>query len=430
MDRRGASGVSLDGSTGAPGAARVLWVTDEAPDRELSGGSIRQSYLFEALASAYPTDLLIAGATVGEDARALAKNVTELQTRTAPWTAHPIGRRALSLGISFGSPYPLAAYPAFPARRALARELRERSHRYDLVCVEHASLAPLIPVTRSGRWMITFHHLLSGMIGSEATLAPGRRQRWYRERDERKAQTLERRAVESYDVSIVCSEEDATALAATAGPGAAARIAVVPNGVSTSQYKATPVPSEPAVLFPGYFGYAPNSDGARWFCAEVWPRVRRLVPDATLVLAGRRPTPEVVALGELPSVSVHPDVPSMLPYFRSARAVIVPLRVGTGTRLKALEGMASGRPVIGTTTGLSGLGITDGVQARIADDPAAMADALAEVLRDDALAESLATAGRALVEQRFDWARIGAQLVELAAEALSADRYTASIASR
>lgn len=408
--------------TGAPGAGRVLWVTDEAPDRMLSGGSIRQSHLFEALASAYPTDLLIAGALVGDEVRALAEHVTELQTRLAPWTAHPVGRRALSLAISLGSPYPLAAYPAFPARRALARELRERSQRYDLVCVEHASLAPLIPARRSGRWMITFHHLLSGMIGSEATLAPGRRQLWYRLRDERKARALERRAVEAYDVSIVCSEEDAAALAATAGEEAAARIAVVPNGVNTAQFTATPVPLVPAVLFPGYFGYAPNSDGARWFCAEVWPRLRQSVPDATLVLAGRKPTPEVLALGELPGVSVHPDVPSMLPYFQSARAVIVPLRVGTGTRLKALEGMAAGRPVVGTTTGLSGLGITDGVHARIADDPAAMADALGEVLRRDALADSLARAGRAHVEHRFDWTRIGAQLVELATQAMGGGR--------
>lgn len=408
--------------TGAPRGGRVLWVTDEAPDRTLSGGSIRQSYLFEAVASAYPTDLLIAGAAVGEDVQAAAETVTELQTRAAPWTAHPVGRRALSLAISLGSPHPLAAYPAFPARRALARELRERSQRYDLVCVEHASLAPLIPAKRSGRWMITFHHLLSGMIGSEAALAPGRRQLWYRQRDERKAQALERRAVEAYDASVVCSEEDAAALAATAGDEAAARIAVIPNGVNTVQFAATPLPPEPAVLFPGYFGYAPNSDGARWFCVEVWTRVRQSVPDATLVLAGRKPTPEVLALGELPGVSVHPDVPSMLPYFQSARAVIVPLRVGTGTRLKALEGMAAGRPVVGTTTGLSGLGITDGVHARIADEPAAMADALVDVLRRDALADSLARAGRAHVEQHFDWTRIGAQLVELATELMAGDR--------
>ncbi len=413
--------MSVAQRTGAPGTGRVLWVTDEAPDRALSGGSIRQSYLFEALASAYPTDLLIAGAGVGDDVRALAENVTALQTRQAPWTAHPVGRRALSLAISFGSPYPLAAYPAFPARRALARELRRRGDRYDLVCVEHASLAPLIPARRSGRWIITFHHLLSGMIGSEATLAPGRRQLWYRQRDERQARALERRAVQAYDASIVCSEEDAAALAATAGGSSAASIAVVPNGVNTAQFRATPVPPEPAILFPGYFGYAPNSDGARWFCAEVWPRVRRSIPDATLVLAGRKPTPEVLALGELPSVSVHPDVPSMLPYFESARAVVVPLRVGTGTRLKALEGMAAGRPVVGTTTGLSGLGITDGVHARIADDPEAMADALVDVLGNDALADGLGGAGRELVEQRFDWTRIGAQLVELATETMRAE---------
>jgi polysaccharide biosynthesis protein PslH len=403
---------------GAPAGGRVLWVTDEPPDRTLSGGSIRQFYLFKAIASAYPTDLLIAGASVGEDVRSLAAGVTELPTRTAPWTADPVGRRALSLAISLGSPHPLAAYPAFPARRALGRELRGRRHRYELVCVEHASLAPLIPARRSGHWMVTFHHLLSGMIGSEVSLAPGRRQHWYRQRDERKARALERRAVHAYDASTVCSDEDAAALAEIAGGQAADRIAVIPNGVNTEEFRPTPVPREPRVLFPGYFGYAPNSDGARWFCADVWPAVREAVPDAELVLAGRKPTPEVFALGDLPGVSVHPDVPSMLPYFEAARVVIVPLRVGTGTRLKALEAMAAGRPVVGTATGLSGLGITAGTHALIADDPAAMARALVEALRSDELAQRLAGSGRAHVEQRFDWGRIGARLVELAAETI------------
>ena len=91
--------------------------------------------------------------------------------------------------------------------------------------------------------------------------------------------------------------------------------------------------------------------------------------------------------------------------------MIVPLRVGTGTRVKALEGMAAGRAVVGTSIGLEGLGLADGRGARITDDPVAMADAIVELLDDDERAGSLAREGRAVVESRFSWSRIGEDYV-------------------
>jgi glycosyltransferase involved in cell wall biosynthesis len=106
---------------------------------------------------------------------------------------------------------------------------------------------------------------------------------------------------------------------------------------------------------------------------------------------------------------VHADVPIMAPYLAAARVAVVPLRMGTGTRLKALEAMAAGRPLVGTTIGLDGLGLEDGVHARIVDDPEAMAQAIVALLRSDAQAQALASAARRLVEDRFQWETIGAE---------------------
>lgn len=407
--------------------ARVLWVTDEAPDRSLGGGSIRQSYLFEALASAFPVDLIAVHAPPDEHVRSVAASVTELPRASVPWTEHSVGRRALSLGIILGSPYPSPMYPTAPVRRALARVISERAGRYQLVCVEHEALAPLLPRARAERWIVTLHHLLSGMIESEIELAPGRRQRWFRERDLRKALALERRVVEDYDRCIVCSTEDAASLAESAGGVANGRVAVIPNGVDLVLVRPTSIPSAPTVLLPGHLAWQPNVDGAVWFCTEVWPRIRAEVPDASLMLAGRSPKEEVLALAALPGVSIHADVPSMVPYFEAARAVVVPLRVGTGTRLKALEGMAAARPVIGTSVGMGGLGIVDGVQARIADEPEKFAAAVAEALRQDELAGSLARNGRSHVESSFGWERVGAQFVTTVAEVLNEEPARASV---
>jgi polysaccharide biosynthesis protein PslH len=395
------------------GRPRVLWVTEEPPDRALGGGNIRQAYLFEALAGAMPIDLLTSTPVTNVLLHDLAATVVELPTRRMPESRHPVGRRALELRVVLASRYPSALYSARANRRELARAVRVRADRYDVVCIEHETLAPLLPRHRSGRWIASLHNVLSGMIGSDLGLAPGARQRWFRSRDLAKAERLERWIVSEYDLCTVCSDEDAARLRSLCSSGVpSGRTAVIPNGVDLEALRPTPIPQAPRVLLPATLAWPPNIDGAIWLCKAIWPRVRATVPEAELVLAGRSPTAAVLALGDLPGVCVEADVPSMAPYFESARVIVVPLRVGTGTRLKALEAMAAGRPLVGTEIGLEGLGIVDRVHARVADDPDAFADAVIELLRSDAEATALAGAARAHVEGSFSWDRIGSQFVE------------------
>jgi len=213
------------------------------------------------------------------------------------------------------------------------------------------------------------------------------------------------------------------------GDGYARRFTVIPNGVDLGRFRPLPVPPEPRVLFPATLSYPPNVEGAVWFCSEIWPRVRSVVPDASLVLAGRSPAAPVLELERLPGVSVDADVPSMVPYFASARVVVVPLRVGAGTRLKALEAMAAARPVVGTTLGLEGIGIVDGVTARVADDPDAFAAAVVGTLQRDDLAQSLGAAGRLHVENRFGWEQIGDSFVAMVSELLKTGDAPRSVAT-
>ena len=268
--------------------------------------------------------------------------------------------------------------------------------------VEHSWLAPLLPPARTGRWCVTFHYLPSAFLDQAATVADTRRVRLLKQVDARRARRLERWAVDAYDATIAVSDDDARQLGTDI---------VVPNGVDTDAIRPTPLPDRPALVFVGTLGFLPNVEGIRWFCEQVLPEVARAVPDVRLTVVGRDPVPEVRALAS-DRVEVVASPPSVLPYVQQARVALVPIRIGSGTRLKALEAMAAGRPVVGTTIGLDGLGIVDGEHALVRDDAAGTAAAVTRLLQDDATAQRLVARGRAHVEQHYGWPTIGNRLVE------------------
>src|SRR5438067_10755324 len=326
---------------------RALWITTEPPDRNLGGGSIREAYLLEALATRIETHLLLAGHLHDERTRAALAGVTEVEAPTRPPARSRLGRRLDDLRRVLVERVPADVVENRPRVRALASRLPPHG-RFDLVCIEHDRLGPMIDHRHDvgGAWTVTLHNLPSVRKRHELSLAATRRQRWLYRRELADARRFEIAMVDRYDMVFVPSDSDAAAL----GPDAM----VVPNGVDTARFRATPIGAEPVLVFTGTLSWAPNIDGLRWFCAEVLPRVRTVVSDVRFNIVGREPLPEVRALARLPGVHVHADVLEVAPWLGSARAAVVPLRIGSGTRLKALEAMAAGRPVVGTAVGLEG----------------------------------------------------------------------------
>jgi glycosyltransferase involved in cell wall biosynthesis len=172
-----------------------------------------------------------------------------------------------------------------------------------------------------------------------------------------------------------------------------------------------PRPDNPTVLFPASLDYAPNADGARWMAEAIWPSVRRSLPEARLLLVGRSPGPAIRALDGAAGIEVHGDVPDMADWLQQARVVVVPLRFGTGTRIKALEAMAAARPVVGTTIGLAGLGIEDGVHALIADEPDRIAAHIVSALGP--AGDALVGPALDLVEASHTWPVAAARLAHV-----------------
>lgn len=220
----------------------------------------------------------------------------------------------------------------------------------------------------------------------------------------RKMLRYEREAVRNFDHVIAVSEHDRTLMSRWVDAG---RITVVPTGVDLSQFhpSSTRTPEKPLVAFVGAMDWEPNIDGAEYFCAEIWPKIRARIPDAIFRLVGRNPDRRVQRLAS-ESVEITGRVPSVVEHLWEAAAVVVPLRIGGGTRLKIYEAMAAGRAVVSTTVGAEGLDVQQGEDIVLADDANAFADAVVQILTDPTVRQRYETAA-VQSAGRHDWPAIG-----------------------
>jgi glycosyltransferase involved in cell wall biosynthesis len=201
----------------------------------------------------------------------------------------------------------------------------------------------------------------------------------YSEEDARRWRRLRERAARRVRTLVVCSHLDADRL----GPATRARVAVVPNGYPPVEPPAVPraVGTPPVVLFQGTLRYPPNAQAARFLVTEVGPELRALVPDARIRLVGLT-SPALTDLDDPPRVTFVGQVEDVGVELAGADLVLVPIRFGSGTRVKIIEAFAHRVPVVSTTLGAEGLGAVDGEHLLIGDDPASLAHACARLLTD------------------------------------------------
>jgi glycosyltransferase involved in cell wall biosynthesis len=189
--------------------------------------------------------------------------------------------------------------------------------------------------------------------------------------------------------------------------------AVVANGVDVDYFKPGAQAVDPdLIVFNGAIDYRPNLDAAQFLVDEVLPRVHARRPGAHIAIVGRGGDGELAALRR-DAVEVTGVVPDVRPYLERAAVVAVPIRAGSGTRFKVVEGLAMARPMVSTAVGCEGIGVEDGRHLLIAEDPRAFADAILRLLEDPVRAAQLGREGRALVEREFSWERAGERLEDL-----------------
>jgi len=219
----------------------------------------------------------------------------------------------------------------------------------------------------------------------------------------------EREAMERFDHIIAVSEHDKKLMSAWTP---AERITVVPTGVDIGQFRPDQsIREKPLVVFVGAMDWEPNVDAMNYFCAEIWPLVNAEIPEAKFRIVGRNPDRRVKSL-ESSSVEVTGRVPSVVQHLREAAAVVVPLRIGGGTRIKIYEAMATGKAVVSTTVGAEGLDVHHGRDILLEDDARAFAASVIKLLKDEQFRRHVGNAAAALASQ-YDWPMIGDKFVEI-----------------
>lgn len=197
---------------------------------------------------------------------------------------------------------------------------------------------------------------------------------------------------------------------------------VIPNGVDSEFFK--PADSRTVdpnmVLFTGTISYYPNTEGIIWFYKSIWPLIKEKNPEATFCIAGKSPPPEIQSIADSDeSVTATGMVDDMRDYYNKAAVVVVPLRVGGGTRLKILEGMAMSKAIISTSVGAEGIDHTDGKDILLKDTPEDFSDAVVNVMNDAALRQKLESGGRDLVEAKYDWRAVTDKLSDVFDQAVN-----------
>ena len=200
---------------------------------------------------------------------------------------------------------------------------------------------------------------------------------------------------------VAVSQDDAAALAALCP---SIKPAIVPNGVDTALFQGQRSETDgKTVFFIGKMDYRPNVDAVEWFCQAVWPSVRQERPEARFRIVGRDPTARVASLSKVPGVEVIGEVPDERPEFTRADVMVVPMRMGSGVRLKVLQSMAMGVPLVSTSLGIAGIPAQSGREYLRADSGPDFARCVLQLLSDREVKSTLRRSARELVCREFDW---------------------------
>jgi glycosyltransferase involved in cell wall biosynthesis len=385
---------------------RFLFPLDE-------GGKIRTSGILRAMKGGV-FDITLASPAPTGWAR-YQDEIEGISDHFAHWPQRTPGFFARGLGVLSGWPVSAANDRSAAGRRVVAAQIARRPA---VLVADFPHSGVLLPAKLPAASVIFTHNVEAEILERHAAHTQGLRHFVWR-REAQKMSRFEGATLRRFASVIAVSARDAVALVARYD---LAHVPRIDTGVDLKFYQfQAPRAEAVTVVFSGALDSRSNVDGIEFLLRAVWPKVIAAKPSARMIVVGRNPPATLVAEAQAPGLNWHftGTVDDIRPHLAAGDVAAIPLRVGSGTRLKAFEAMAMGLPVVSTTVGVEGLGLVPGAEYVAADDAETFAASLCALLDDHERRRHLAATGRALVEARYGWDRIGKQFEKICEDAMN-----------
>jgi polysaccharide biosynthesis protein PslH len=386
---------------------KVLWLSHFVPYPP-KGGAFQRSYnLIRGAGAAHDLHLLAVrhkesaqpGAGDGEAIAELGRFCSGVTIVDGTTAARGTGIATRALKLAAGVPLTVSVSD-LPGMRAKLRACLAAG-KFDLVHFDTIGLACYLDEIGDIPAVVSHHGAEGWMMLRRVQREPSLLRKAVFALEGRLLSRYEARMCGRFRDNLVCSSLDGTLLRQQAP---AARFTVVANGVDVDYFHRLPVAGGHNVVFAGRLDQYSNRDAIRHFTFEVWPRIRARYPDSVLDVIGSNPPPDLVSVaGGDTSVRVHGFVPDVRPFFERATVAVCPIRDGGGTRVKILDNLAMGKPIVTTRIGIEGIDVEPERDALIADTPEEFERQIARVFDDADLRARLAQNARALAERRYSW---------------------------
>ena len=412
------------GGTDSPERLSLLCVSQVPPSPPRFGAQARIHGLMTQIARRHELSALCLvdeGTDLEDCRRAMQSYCRDVILIRNPKGSQGLAKRSLQLrSLASLHSFERHLYSVAGVQEEVTRLLRQR--RFDVVNLEfpylgHLRLRQSPKGVRPPLLVIDAHEIAHDMVRQFAR-SGGVSRRLYAGLNWRKLRREELSIFREADGIFACSVQDQQRILSEVP---SARTAVVPNAADVQYYR--PHPSDPSadgrtVVFFGLLSTYPNIDGSLWFLREIWPRIAAARPEARCRIIGKGAPRALLELAG-PRVEIVGLVADLRPHLSSAAALVVPLRIGGGTRLKIVEGMAMAKAIVSTTLGAEGISAVPERDILIADDPESFAASVMRLLDDSALASRLGASARRLAVERYSWSTAGARLEHFYRELLA-----------
>ena len=400
---------------------QILLLTQVLPYPPDSGPKVKTYHLLRHLAAHHEVTLVSLVRSPAEVARAQELRDLCAEVHTVPLRRSRL-RDAYYLARSLlrGESFIISRDHSATLHALLSKITAQRS--FDIIHADQLNMAQFAVGLPAGARILDEHNAVWTIVRRMADQSHNLLRRIFLDIEARRLRRYEAEICARFDGILAVSVPDryALELAAVEAGVSLPPIAIIPIAVDARAEP--PVRREPVpktILSIATMFWPPNVDGVLWFAREVYPLVRQAVPDVRFAIVGARPPHSVTRLAEDdPSIEVTGYVDDPRPYLERSAALIVPVRAGGGMRVKILEALARGVPVVSTTIGYEGIDLTPGNELLVGDTPVAFAAALISLLNNPALGCRLAAAGRRVAEDVYDWRVVNPQVDALYKRAL------------